>query len=119
MRMGRSRTGWEPVRTRRIRSVMEPDGETLALVCWQSVKHPDQHEKSRVRRPRPATGHGPRELFLECSCLHRRRTARTTLISEAFETALVAQLDRASDFESEGREFESLRARHFGAEPGT
>jgi hypothetical protein len=28
--------------------------------------------------------------------------------------ALVAQLDRASDFDSEGREFESLRARHFG-----
>jgi hypothetical protein len=27
--------------------------------------------------------------------------------------ALVAQLDRASDFESEGREFESLRARQF------
>ena len=27
--------------------------------------------------------------------------------------ALVAQLDRASDFDSEGREFESLRARHF------
>jgi hypothetical protein len=51
--------------------------------------------------------------------LHRRRTARTSLISEAFETALVAQLDRASDFESEGREFESLRARHFDAEPGT
>jgi|ERR1700728_89431 hypothetical protein len=40
-----------------------------------------------------------------------RRTALTTLISGAFETALVAQLDRASDFESEGREFESLRAR--------
>jgi hypothetical protein len=33
--------------------------------------------------------------------------------------ALVAQLDRASDFDSEGREFESLRARHFGTEPGT
>ena len=30
--------------------------------------------------------------------------------------ALVAQLDRASDFESEGREFESLRARHFAPE---
>src|ERR1700730_18597683 len=28
--------------------------------------------------------------------------------------ALVAQLDRASDFESEGRAFESLRERHFG-----
>jgi hypothetical protein len=27
--------------------------------------------------------------------------------------APVAQLDRASDYESEGREFESLRARHF------
>jgi hypothetical protein len=33
--------------------------------------------------------------------------------------ALVAQLDRASDFDSEGREFESLRARHFGTELGT
>ena len=29
--------------------------------------------------------------------------------------ALVAQLDRASDFESEGREFESLRARQCSA----
>ena len=27
--------------------------------------------------------------------------------------ALVAQLDRASDYESEGPGFESLRARHF------
>src|SRR5207248_924603 len=33
--------------------------------------------------------------------------------------ALVAQLDRASDFDSEGREFESLRARHFGTKLGT
>jgi hypothetical protein len=33
--------------------------------------------------------------------------------------ALVAQLDRASDFESEGREFESLRARQdLGANKG-
>jgi hypothetical protein len=29
--------------------------------------------------------------------------------------ALVAQLDRASDFDSEGREFESLRVRQFVA----
>ena len=28
-------------------------------------------------------------------------------------SAPLAQLDRASDYESEGREFESLRARHF------
>ena len=34
-------------------------------------------------------------------------------------TALVAQLDRASDYESEGRTFESFRARHFGTELGT
>jgi hypothetical protein len=31
----------------------------------------------------------------------------------ALPNAPVAQLDRASDFESEGREFESLRARQF------
>src|SRR5215471_15926911 len=33
--------------------------------------------------------------------------------------ALVAQLDRAPDFESGGRGFESLRARHFGTKLGT
>ena len=31
----------------------------------------------------------------------------------AHSSALVAQLDRAFDYESKGREFESLRARHF------
>jgi hypothetical protein len=30
------------------------------------------------------------------------------------KNAPVAQLDRASDYESEGRTFESFRARHFG-----
>jgi hypothetical protein len=33
------------------------------------------------------------------------------IVRARFAFALVAQLDRASDFESEGREFESLRAR--------
>ena len=33
--------------------------------------------------------------------------------------ALVAQLDRAPDFESGGRGFESLRARHFGRKAGS
>ena len=33
--------------------------------------------------------------------------------------APVAQLDRASDYESEGRTFESFRARHFGTKLGT
>ena len=32
--------------------------------------------------------------------------------------APVAQLDRASDYESEGRTFESFRARHFGTKLG-
>ena len=32
-------------------------------------------------------------------------------------SALLAQLDRASDFDSEGREFESLGARHFPQRP--
>jgi hypothetical protein len=46
--------------------------------------------------------------------LARRQGAgpvRPSLVIEPTH-ALVAQLDRASDFESEGREFESLRARH-------
>src|SRR5258705_7396867 len=45
--------------------------------------------------------------------LARRQGAgpvRPSLVIEPTH-ALVAQLDRASDFESEGREFESLRAR--------
>ncbi len=37
--------------------------------------------------------------------------AKPLLCARFFIFALVAQLDRASDFESEGREFESLRAR--------
>jgi hypothetical protein len=50
-------------------------------------------------------------------CRQRRTAAsRVTfaanwLLCARFKFALVAQLDRASDFESEGREFESLRAR--------
>ena len=36
---------------------------------------------------------------------------REAAIVQPSRAALVAQLDRASDFESEGREFESLRAR--------
>lgn len=34
------------------------------------------------------------------------------------KNAPVAQLDRASDYESEGRTFESFRARHFRSTPG-
>ena len=38
-----------------------------------------------------------------------RRVLKSVLFRQA---APLAQLDRASDYESEGREFESLRARH-------
>jgi hypothetical protein len=37
--------------------------------------------------------------------------AKKGYCADILPSALVAQLDRASDFESEGREFESLRAR--------
>ncbi len=38
---------------------------------------------------------------------------RPRLLRAALQCAPVAQLDRASDYESEGRTFESFRARHF------
>jgi hypothetical protein len=43
---------------------------------------------------------------------HARRVEWNREAAIVPASALVAQLDRASDFESEGREFESLRARH-------
>src|SRR3546814_15259498 len=39
--------------------------------------------------------------------------------SSDLSQAPVAQLDRASDYESEGRTFESFRARHFGSKART
>ena len=36
-----------------------------------------------------------------------------TIVNGGTGDALVAQLDRALDYESRGREFESSRARHF------
>src|SRR5262249_56247956 len=49
-----------------------------------------------------------------CHRAQRHEAPRVTSPKQAIILALhalVAQLDRASDFESEGREFESLRAR--------
>jgi hypothetical protein len=50
-----------------------------------------------------------------------QKSQKISLCCQVIEiiNALVAQLDRASDFESEGREFESLRAHHFWTEPRT
>src|SRR5664279_4421537 len=39
------------------------------------------------------------------------------IITSLLENAPLAQLDRASGYEPEGREFESLRARHFSTFP--
>ena len=62
---------------------------------------------------------------LECFCaadsMHRRCHWIHALVQDAMTmkssfisvTAPVAQLDRASGFEPEGREFESLRAHHY------
>jgi hypothetical protein len=43
----------------------------------------------------------------------RLRLVRRAIMLELNERAPVAQLDRASGYEPEGREFESPRARHF------
>ena len=43
--------------------------------------------------------------------LHQESRPWPDFANRVMVWALVAQLDRASDFESEGREFESLRAR--------
>jgi hypothetical protein len=42
----------------------------------------------------------------------QQRSEASRLRSKVWTRALVAQLDRASDFDSEGRRFESFRARH-------
>ncbi len=40
-------------------------------------------------------------------------TVEVQVLSTAFYIAPLAQLDRALDYESKGREFESLRVHHF------
>ncbi len=43
----------------------------------------------------------------------QNRLKRLEFLRPTINDALVAQLDRALDYESRGREFESSRARHF------
>ncbi|GAV10835.1 hypothetical protein PBN151_0747 [Paenibacillus sp. NAIST15-1] len=45
--------------------------------------------------------------------LAKARVASSNLVVRSIMFAPLAQLDRAFDYESKGREFESLRARHF------
>src|SRR5690242_11015347 len=62
---------------------------------------------------RGTIGVAPRKISAVALNRARRVTfaAKWLLCARVLRFALVAQLDRASDFESEGREFESLRAR--------
>ena len=46
-----------------------------------------------------------------------RVSAIIEISADRFRNAPVAQLDRASGYEPEGREFESLRAHHLSLEP--
>src|SRR6266480_2867647 len=52
-------------------------------------------------------------LNSETCRLNKQLESASTLTILTIYCAPVAQLDRASGFEPEGREFESLRARHF------
>src|SRR5262249_43682258 len=69
-----------------------------------------------VRIPRRSLSGGPRHQRTR-QCARPWRMSPIALFLRP--AAPVAQLDRAPDFESGGQEFESLRARHFGPEPGT
>src|SRR5882757_2888237 len=82
------------------------NGKTLALLCLKFVKHRDAAEIRRKTRK-------PLEKPEKNAATRRFRGWLSDAAGLRWPgKALVAQLDRASDFESEGREFESLRARH-------
>jgi hypothetical protein len=92
---------------------------TAAVFCEAFAKYfasgcrAIQQAKSTVARVlrqnwRPAR----RKCRQQRTAASRVTFAANWLLCARFKFALVAQLDRASDFESEGREFESLRARH-------
>src|SRR3954462_2573528 len=75
---------------------MPPNGRTLALLCLKFVKHRDLAEN---RRKNPQAIGKPREKC-RAPCPAGLAFRRWDAIVRA--KALVAQLDRASDFESEG-----------------
>src|SRR6266568_5330634 len=66
-----------------------------------------------------ALGEGRRMSFASRASGRAKLKWNSSALFVRKSLALVAQLDRAPDFESGGRGFESLRARHFGTELGT
>ena len=71
-------------------------GEEVKNFCFAFVKF--------LRRPS--------DFLLTSALLTSARIRYNQNFSSTAPNAPLAQLDRASDYESEGREFESLRARH-------
>jgi hypothetical protein len=69
----------------------------------------------------PPSGHEPCQWELKpiASGAFPARICAGSIFLRTAQDAPVAQLDRAPDYESGGRRFESFRARHFGTKLGT
>jgi hypothetical protein len=76
-------------------------------------RYPERRAPCAGRSVRLGAGRSRRVAPTRFGRYGRRRRPPGNSSPDRGPHALVAQLDRASDFESEGREFESLRARHF------
>src|SRR6266700_8144402 len=73
-----------------------------------------------IATPRPEGNGRSDRLPAPAQAFSYSSSAATALAGPRLaQTAPVAQLDRAPDYESGGQEFESLRARHFGTKLST
>jgi hypothetical protein len=78
--------------------------------------HADAGARNMVTVARRSSPGGPGPQILPRPRLRSGRSATRFRALAVRRRAPVAQLDRASDYESEGRTFESFRARHFPPE---
>ena len=108
---------------------MSPSGKAPDFdsgIRWFESSHPSQNSEPLAQSVEhltfnqgvPRSSRGWLTKFI-CGCnsvvefhLAKVKVASSNLVTRSRD-ALVAQLDRASDYESEGQGFESLRARHF------
>ena len=98
-------------------SVTEAGANPFDKQISLKFSHSTEHCEDHLSRRRARVIFCP--VFLLCAAnVHWNRLPRILRLAEAecfvreSRNAPVAQLDRASGFEPEGREFESLRARH-------
>ena len=82
--------------------------ELLGILLDRLERLPERRHAPSERAPTGFTSAGDREAFNAVLADAERKGAIVVVTQ-----APVAQLDRAPDYESGGREFESLRARHF------